>query len=355
MPTIQADDIADLVAGTLKDLGPPKFQQIAQQLQRFEVFPRWFKKDKVALDSGIGIQRTLMTGTQGNARHVGLYQTDVTNIKDVIDQLSIPWRHAETSYALDVREAMMNKGKAMIFKIIEPKRDGAMLDIVQLLEDAAWSAPASSSDKLLPYGLPYWIVKNVTTGFNGGAPSGHTLVGNVSLTDSPTFKNYTALYTNKTKADLVAKMRTAHRKINFVSPIAGNDYVKSVGDTFRLYVNETTISAFEEVGEAQNENLGRDIASVWGGDIRKGGEGGIMFRGNPICWVPKLDSDTSDPIYMINHDTFKPYVLKENFMRETVVKPSQEQHNVVKVFTDLSYNYLCLNRRSNAVLALNAN
>lgn len=354
MATIQADDIADLVAGTLKDLGKPKFQQIAQSLQDYEVFPRWFKKDKTVIDSGIGIQRTLMNRTQGNARHTGLYQTDITNVRDAIDQLSVPWRHAETSYALDVREMMMNKGSALIFNVIQPRRDGSMIDLVELLENAAWSAPASSSDNLLPYGLPYWIVKNATTGFNGGAASGHTTVAGVSLTDSPTFKNYTALYTNKTKADLVSKMRTAHRKIRFKSPIAGSDYSKGVADRYRIYVNETTIAAFEDVGEAQNENLGRDIASVWGGDVSKSREGGIMFRGSPIVWIPKLDADTTDPVYMIDHDTFMPCVLKENFMRETVIKPSQEQHNTVKVFTDLSYNFICLNRRGNAVLATSA-
>jgi hypothetical protein len=353
MATIQADDIADLVAGTLKDLGKPKFQQIAQQLQNYEVFPRWFKKDKVLLESGIGIQRNLMNRTQGNARHTGLYQTDITNVRDAIDQMSVPWRHAETSYAMDVREVMMNKGDSLIFNVIQPRRDGAMIDLVEMLEDYAWSSPAVT-DKLLPYGLPYWIVKNATTGFNGGAPSGHTLVGNVSLTDSPTFKNYTALYTALTKADGIKAMRTAHRKIRFKSPIAGNDYSKPLADNYRIYCNETSILAFEDVGEAQNENLGRDVASVHGGDVKTSAAGGIMFRGHPICWIPKLDADTTNPIYMIDHSTFMPYVLKENFMRETVIKPSQEQHNTVRVYIDLSYQYLCIDRRRNAVLATSA-
>lgn len=352
MPIIQADDIADLVAGTLRDLGRPKFQQIAQELQNYEVMPRWLKKDRVLMDSGIGIQRTLMHRTQGNARHVGLYQTDVTAVRDAVAQLQVPWRHAETSYAMDVREAMMNRGEALIFSIIEPKREGAMLDLVELLETAAWSSP-SSTDTSLPYGLPYWIVKNNTTGFNGGAPSGHTTVAGINLTTVPNFKNYTAQYTSITKADLIKKMRTAHRKIQFKSPVKGKDYSNPIADRYRIYVNEATIAELEDIGEAQNENLGRDVASVFGGDVKKSNEGGIMFRGNPFVWVPKLDADTTNPVYMIDMSSFSPYVLKENFMRETVVKPGQDQHNVVKVFIDLSYNYLCVNRRANAVLATN--
>ena len=42
------------------------------------------------------------------------------------------------------------------------------------------------------------------------------------------------------------------------------------------YVNEDTMSSLEDLGEAQNENLGRDIASM---------DGQIIFRRVPIIWV----------------------------------------------------------------------
>ncbi len=84
MATLAAADIADLVAGTLRDLGPLKFQQIAQNLQYYEVFSKWFKKDKVAFDSGYGIQKTLMNKLDSSSsKHVGLLDTDQVNIPDV--------------------------------------------------------------------------------------------------------------------------------------------------------------------------------------------------------------------------------------------------------------------------------
>jgi hypothetical protein len=339
--SVTATDIADLVLGVLYDLGAQKFQNIAQSLQHYEVFSKWFKKDKVMFDSGIGIQRTLLNKLGTAAAHVGLMDPIQVNITDVLDQLQIPWRHARTHWGLIYQtDILMNSGKSQIVDTVKARRASALINLVEELEDRGWAAPSSSSDKTLPYGLPYWVVTNATTGFNGGAASGHTLVAGVSLTDSPTFKNYTFQYTNVTKADLIKKLRTAHRKIRFVSPININDYRGSIGENYRLYVNEATLASIEDLGEAQNENLGRDIASM---------DGVITFRRNPIIWVPKLDADTTNPVYMIDHSTFYPVCLKGDYLRESEAIQAPNQPNVYTVVTHLTYNYLCVDRRRNAV------
>lgn len=342
MPTLVATDIADLVSGTLRELGRLKFNQIAQNLVEYEVFSHWFKKDKVQFDSGIGIQRNLMNSLGNQAKHVGMYETDSVNVPDLMDQLQLNWVHAQTAWAFERREMLMNRGKELIFNVIQPRRVAAMISLVEELETRAWSVPGVS-DKVRPWGLPYWIVKNNTTGFNGGAASGHTTVAGVSLTDTPTFKNYTAQYTTVTKQDLIKKMRTAHRAIRFKSPVTVNDYRGSQGFRYRLYVNESTISAMEDLGEAQNDNLGRDLASM---------DGSMVFHGHPFRWIPKLDEDTDNPVYMVDHDTFMPVCLKGDYLREADVQPAANQHNTFQVFVDLTYNYLCHDRRRNAVLAL---
>lgn len=339
----QATEIADLVAGTLRELGRMKFQQIAQSLSEYEVFPHWFKKDKVTFDSGVGIQRTLMNRLSGAASHVGLYEVDNVNIADVIDQLNVPWVHATTSWGFEYRETLMNRGEALIFNIVKPRRTDAMISLVEELENKAWASPTSSSDKKVPYGLPYWIVKNSSTGFNGGAPSGWTDVAGVSLTDSPTFKNYTFQYAAFTKADAIKKLRTAHRACNFKSPLgAESDYRNGATvNRYRLYCNEATYSSVEDIGEAQNENLGRDIASMDGGDM--------AFRGHPIRYARKLDADTTNPIYGVDHSTFMPVCLKGDYLRESEPKQAPNQHNAFQVFVDITYNYLCVDRRRNFV------
>lgn len=330
-------DIADLVKGTLKELGRLRFQQIAQSLTDYEVFPIWFKKDKVTFDSGIGIQRTLMNKLTGAAKHVGLLDGDKVNIVDVLDQLNVPWRHAQTNWGFIYQNTLMNRGDARIVDIVKTQRTAALIDLVEELESKAWSTPSSSSDKTNPYGVPYWVVKNATTGFNGSYPTNFTDVAGVNLTTTPNFKNYTFQYTNLSKLDGIKKLRTAHRKCRFKSPVDLQDYRSGKGERYRLYVNESTLSSIEDIGESQNENLGRDIASIDGV--------GMAFRGNPIRWVPQLDSDTQNPIYGLDHSVFYPVVLKGDYLREGSAKPLPDQHNAYGVFVDLTYNYLCVDRR----------
>ncbi|MFW6033478.1 MAG: phage major capsid protein [Phycisphaeraceae bacterium] len=334
-------EIQDLVTGTLDNLGRMKFQQIAQNLQDYEVMGRWLRKDRVAFDSGIGIKRTLMTKLPGSARHVGLYEEDELNVVDLLKSMVVPWRHATTNWAFERRETLENRGKALVVNVIKPRRAGAMIDLIEQLEDKAFTAPSEGND-VDPYGLPYWIVKNANEGFNGGTPSGHSTVAGVDLDEVPKFKNYTAQYTDVSKSDLIKKMRTAYRKIRFKSPVSIPDFRRGKGDRYRIYVGESTISDMEDLGEAQNENLGRDLASM---------DGVMTFRRNPIIWIPKLDEDTTDPVYMTDHGTFYPVILKGDYLRETDPAKAAKQHNVFEVHVDLSYNYVCVDRRRNAVLS----
>jgi hypothetical protein len=342
MAALTSDSIADLVKGTLRDLGRMKFQQIAQTIQYHEIFNQWFKKDKVTFDSGYGIQRTLMTRLSNPARHRGLTDSDTINIPDLIQTMNVPWVYATTSWAFLYEELLQNRGDALIFNIVEPRRADAMISLADEIENKGWSAPSSSTDTTVPYGLTYWVVQaSGTPSHQGGAPSGHTTVAGVDLTSVPTFKNWTGQYVAVTKADLVKKLRTAHRKCGFRTPINLKQYASEMGTRYRHYVNETTLSSIEDLGEAQNENLGRDIASM---------DGTMIFRGNAIIWIPKLDEQTNNPWYGIDHGTFYPCVLKGDFLRETGPIRVADNHNAFSVHVDLAYQYLCVDRRRNWVL-----
>ena len=76
----------------------------------------------------------------------------------------------------------MNRSPARLVNLLQSSRVDAMTDLAELMESNFWGAPASSSDTLKPYGVPYWIVYNATTGFNGGHPSGFSDVGSFSST-----------------------------------------------------------------------------------------------------------------------------------------------------------------------------
>lgn len=335
-----AADIPDLVKGTLYRLGRMKFQQIAQDLTRYEIFTKWFKEDKVVIGSGLGIQRNLMTRFQKTARHVGWNEPDNVTIGNFLEQLKVEWKNMTDAWGFDYRETLMNAGAEQILDIVKVRRANTMLSIAAELEEKAWAAP-TAANTVDAWGIPYWLVKNATTGFNGGYPSDHTTIGGLNLeSQAPNFKNYTFTYSAVTKADLIKKWRTAHRLTDFVSPMSIEDYRGSVGKQFRHYVNEATISALEDVGESQNENLGRDLSTM---------DGTMTFQSNAIIYIPYLDADTQNPIYSIDHSTFYPIVQEGMFLYEHPAKVDPSNHNKYYVPVDLMYNYVCIDRRRNTV------
>ena len=339
---LSASDIADLIITTQKDLGRMRFSQIAQELPFYEVFGRWFRRDKIVFDDGYAIQRTLMTSYDSDsAGHVDFVAPDQVNIGNFLTTMTVPWVHFRTSWGLIFQtDILMNRGRSMVLNVLKPKRAAALIGMVQELENKAFGSPPSTTNKTDPFGIQYWIVPDSAAGFNGGAPSGHTTVGGVDTDTHTTFKNYTDRYVSVTKGDLIRKLRDGHRSIRFKSPVTIQDYRGAVGDRYRCYTNKSVLGDLEDVGEGQNENLGRDIAEM---------DGSVTFRRNPIIWIPKLDERADNPFYLLNHSTFHPVCLKGDYLRESEPKESPTQHNAFMVFVDLTYNFVCDDRRSNAV------
>lgn len=357
MSILDASEIADLIIATLEDLERMKFQQIAQPLQDYEVMSHFLKKDRVQIDDGYGIKRTLMLKYGSAAQRTGLFGTDTVNVYDHLAQLTVPWRHVTTNWAFEKREILMNRGKSLLNKIILPRRAGAMIALAEILETDVWKTLGSTDDES-PYGIPYYIVKNSTTGFEGGHASGHSSTAGINVSTYPNYKNYTVSYGDSNGGDyskdtLIKPLRTMQRRLNWKSPVSTPDLggTKAM-DRYRLYVSEIVMAGLEDVGEKQNENLGRDLAR-YGGD-RDIAQDTLLFRRHPIVHIPKLDDDDQEPIYFLDHSTWHPVVLRGDFLRESAPKEAPNQHNTMVVHVDLTYNYVCIDRRRNGI-AYNSN
>lgn len=349
MPVLTDDQIIDLAKTTQKELGKLKFNQIAQKLQRYEVLGKIMKKDKIQFDSGNGIQRNVMVKDSGAAKNVGLYEKDEVNVSDVMEQIDIPWRHTTTNYAFERREMAMNRGASRIVNLMKVRRTDAMLSLANLMEEKFWSKPENSNNKLDQFGVQYWVVPDSTiaagvagSGFYADAPTGFANgVGNLIHQN---WGNFVGKYTSVTKTSLIAVMRRAHRKIGFESPVDVPDYRKGRGQQYRIYTGLETLENMEKLGEAQNENLGRDLASM---------DDTITFRRHPIVWVPQLDEDATAPsgaLYMLDYAWFYPVFLRGEYLRETDPKAVSDQHTVFVTHIDLTWNLLCTDRRRQAVL-----
>ncbi len=352
MAILDAGEIADMVVTTLKNFKRMKFQQIAADLQDYEMMSHWLKKDRVIVDDGRSITRTLMLKRGGSAKRTGLFGTDSVNVYDHLADLDVPWRHVTVNWAFEKREMLMNSGKSLLNKIVLPRRAGALIARAALLETDAWKTLGGSDDES-SYGLPYYLVKNASTGFEGGHASGHSSTAGIDVATYPNYKNYTFTYDSNSSTDfskntLIKPLRTMHRKLGLKSRVTTHDLggTKTM-NRYRLYVNEVVMAGLEEVGEQQNENLGRDIAR-YGGD-RDIAADTLVWRRHPIVWIPKLDEDTTNPLYAVDHSTFHPVVLRGDFLRESPAKEGSNQHNTIVIHVDLTYNFVCIDRRRNGV------
>ena len=336
MATLQAESIADLVALTLKDLGKMKWTEIATDIQEHVAMKRLIRKEKVGFSSGQQLQWNLQVDHNNQARNVGLYEVDSVNVSDQAVQPTLAWRHTTTNYAYDEREIAMNAEPARIVDLLKFRRSGAMISLAERMETNFWSLPDDANDNLKPHGVPYWINYNATDGFTGGAQFGSTVAG-INPSTYTRWKNYWATYTNVTKDDLMTKWRKASRQTNFVSPDEHPDY--NTGNRYGYYTTDTVIGKLEELLEAQNDNLGNDLASK---------DGHTLFKKNPVTWAPKLDTaaaSSSDPIYGINWGVFRPIFLKGEYLKEIGPKYSPKQHRLQEVHVDCTLNFICYDRR----------
>jgi len=343
MPSITTDELADILVLTQAELGELKFNQFATDLVSYEVWSHIWKKDRVQFQAGESISRNVMTKHSGAARQVGLASVDNVNIASVMTTLTAPWRHTETSYAVIRQEMLMNRSPRKLVDLVKVRRTDAMISLIELIEDQFFGDLPAADNDLDILNLKYYVVANATEGFNGGAPSGYTLVAGINPTTQPKWRNYTAQYAQVSKGDLVSKMRTGFRKIGFKSPISISDYRRGggAGERYRIYMNETTIKQWETLAEEQNDNLGKDLAPF---------DGMTSFKRNPIVYVPSLDDTTSptNPVYMLDWGYVEPFFLKGDYLHEERGK-SADQHNVINTFIDTTWNLLFTQRRHQAV------
>ena len=339
---LQASNIADLVATTLDELGRGKFTDLMSDYQKTVAMKRLVKKSKTTFDSGEQVSFNVIVDHNNSARFVGLYATDSVDVPNVMATGNVPWRHITWNWAVDFREPLMNASPAKIVDIVKTRRIAAMGSAIIKFEYAWWRVPATTNDTD-PYGLPYWIVKNNTEGFNGGMHTSYTAVGGISTDTQARWKNWTAQYTSVTKDDLVKKVRKALHYTDF-EPLVDEIPEYNTGDDQVMYTNYAVTTVLEDLAESQNENIGKDLAAY---------DGKVVIRGVPIMAIKELDLDTTNPVYGVNWGEMKTMALRGAWMKDFVEKHVPGQHTVAATHTDCTFNWICRNRRRQFVIATN--
>src|SRR5436189_2019022 len=122
MPSINAENLGDLIQTTLKDLGEMRFTEIATDLQDHVAMRVLLKKERQVLESGTGIQWDVMVNHSSSAANVGLFASDNVNVVDGMVQASTVWRNTTTNYAIERRELAMNRTPRRIVDLLKARR-----------------------------------------------------------------------------------------------------------------------------------------------------------------------------------------------------------------------------------------
>lgn len=366
MPGITVEQAIDLGQATLESFEQDQLS-MALKHQTYEVLNQWFGEDKVTLDGGDRITRHISLRDTGNATHTRLYDTDTPNVSNVDETIKVEWTHAQVSYSYSVKEIAMNMGnRVRIYNLLKQRHDNAYREFADLLEEVAWRSPTSSSDDLNPLGIPSWLVQPDTDpagaagDFNGYVGNywqdtevAFTTVGGLacSATQNPRWANYYEDHGGNLDTTLLKRLRRAFRKTKFQSPMFAKQTIdpKSDFSKFRLYTNSAVLDELEEIALKSDDKVGADLGKYAGATI---------FKGIPFMYVDSLDTAKqyvygANPIYGVNHNHFKAYCLSGEYFRVNKPMSKVGQHNVLTVYIDLSYAYLCDNRRTAGFLISN--
>lgn len=340
---IQFDQIDDAVLLTQKKLiKRGAFTNLQTDLTDHIAVREMWKGRTKTFDGGELWRFEVQMDHNHSARTVGLYETDGSALTDTMRKGEVPVRHVNAHYIYDQREPDFQRGGHAIVDLVQTRYSAMQVSLFEFLESLLWGKPVDSTDDKTPFGIAYWITKNTTEGFNGGNPTGFASGrAGLSTVTYPRWANWTAQYAAVSKTDLLRKMRTAHRRSQFRSPLSHAE--PNLGSMRNgIYTSDTVIGLLEEVCEDQNMNLGNDLDS-------KGGR--VMFKGTPLTYVPFLNSDTTDPVYLLDWKWLAVGVMAgwENNLSKPYMVPNK--HLVRRVDLDASMNMICTDLRRQAVIS----
>ncbi len=340
---LNLEQIDDFINLTLNRQREGEWVDISMPLQSYTFASRVIGGKKKPERGGPRLEWKLRTGNQGTAKHSGLYAVDDTNRVNVTTKATQEWSKQTVNYIYDIDEEIFQSGPETIIREMLLLEQGLYNDFFALMETATWTAPTSSTqDPRPPAGIPFWIQKSATLGFNGGNPSGFTDgAGGISTTTYSGWKNYTGTYVNVSLDDLITKVVNACDFTYFEAPKAYPE-IGGGQPSWGFYIVHSVLSTMRRLLQAGNDDLGPDVAR-WQGEV--------MLKSVPVTWVPALTNsdseayDSSAPFYGVNWKKFKYFFKTGRNMVKHPPKPAARQHTVRERHMDNWGNFVCYDRR----------
>ncbi|WDI44779.1 phage major capsid protein [Bremerella sp. P1] len=349
MPSL--DQILDLVESTINKYDRKKWVDISLNNQNYHFTKEIVRGGRMKNDANsTACEWKVQTSYQDSTRYADLYDTDTHVVGDHLTNASSKWMKITDNWSFDKDENVFNQGPEQIIDHVMVRQHAMMNGVFEFLENKMWTQP--TSDTARPYeilGIPYWIVKNATQGFNGGDPSSANAgAGGILTASVPNWKNYTDTYATVSSTDAIEKVVRAMEFCNFEAPDPHAAHESTKMPSYGLYSTYNFVEELRRHLRGQNDNLGEDAAAMM--------KGAPYIMSVPVKWVSVLSNsaatayDSTDPLYGINWNSFAFHSKAGNWMRETKNVQSATQHNVYVNYIDAWGQFVCKNRRTNFVM-----
>ena len=348
MENVLLSQATDILQATLTDFRK-KLPAMTYLYNSYAMFNSMWK-GRTRVEGGDRVERYITLHEEGNAKHRGNWEEDTHNVLNIDEKIVADWVTASSNLSWNLVEASINSGAARIYDVIANKYRNCMREIADEVYERMLSAPASSTDKLNPFGLPAWFPYG--TDDSTGSRNAYTglyldgndwNVGNLASSSSSNsrWSSYYADHNGDLDETIWVLLDRATRKLHFEAPMFPKSQDGTMSsDKFSLYSNDNVIGNLNLLQAKSDDQMGFRVNSHFGVPT---------FKGMPLMYVDILDTAGTytygtDPIYMINHDLFYPIVLDGWDFKIGTPRQRDSQHLVLTVDVDLVYTYICESR-----------
>ncbi len=349
---VAMEDHTDLLRTTLRDLPKDKFE-VMWTYQTYE-FNRIFAEKKLSIDGGTSVKRNVVLDHTGQAKFRQMFDVDAVNVAHVHKEIDVPWTQLSTQYSWDVLELMTQRNSAKGYiDLLKTRVNDALWAWADLVEERGWQTPTSATDKLYPYGVPYYLNRlntgTTTDGFLGqtitfGDASTGTVCAGIDAAVEEKWRNWAAVYTVVDNS-LLKKFRTAFAVTRFYPPRFINNPGQDAETDRIVYCGLDTFTALGDMLDKRDDN-NTPVDMLGGVKIRINQQGVPFINGHPIVYVPVLDDASFGEIYAVDWAKLRTVVQEDYWLKETEPMKSPTQHTVLVVYTDGRCCILCTNRKT---------
>lgn len=359
--------LSDLLADTIRNLPEDQWELALNQSQY--PFCRILDDENLSAKGGTSIQKNIaLNYSFGQAQTRTMYQEDQPAAVQAMNIINVPWTFLGVNYSWDINELIMNENDEYGFvDLVREKREIALAQLADLLEQLGWGVPTSASDTVNPYGMQYYF-PFAANGATANGFSGQTIRYSNGTTgtvcaglDASVFGKWNSYVGTYTRVDnaLIRSIRQAIRLTHFNFPKFMDDpgdIDDTVDDSHGVYVNNTIVGELEDLLQKMGD-AGTKPSLLGGVSVQTDDKGKsyATIDSMPVMYNPFLDTESvtgtggtsknPNSILCVRWDALRPTILSDMWNKETLPLTDRGQHTTLTVYLDSTWNIVIKDRR----------